>query len=186
MNMTFPFVKVFENVIPVENCKAIVAEFEKTPEEFIQREIEDYIKFTEINLNKGQKWSKAIQYMMSVCNSLYHEYKKEFDIDFLQVPEVYGFEEFRMKRYLVNNHDEFKLHVDVNDCESASRYMSFLIYLNDVEEGGETTFGRNDEVVVKPKAGNVLMFPPLWTYLHTGKKPISGSKYILTTYLKYS
>ena len=63
--------------------------------------------------------------------------------------------------------------------------ISYLFYLNDVEEGGETIFGINGEWRIQPKAGNLLMFPPLWTHPHQGKKPISGPKYIMTTYLNY-
>lgn len=183
--MEFPFVKVYDNVLHPDNCKMIIQAFEKTKDEYIERNIDDYIKFTEINFNKSHKWDKVVQNLLSVCNTYYAAYKAEFNIDWLQFPESYGFEEFRMKRYFPNDHDEFKLHVDVNDYESSRRYLSYLFYLNDVDEGGETTFGREDEVVIKPKAGRLLMFPPLWTYLHTGKKPISGTKYILTTYNTY-
>lgn len=184
--MMFPFVKVYDNVLHPDNCKALINAFENSQEQYIQRNIEDYIKFTEINLNNNKVWTKAIESLLSVCKVCYEEYKKEFEIDYIQFPQEYGFEQFRMKRYFPNNNDEFKLHVDVDDNESSSRYLSYLFYLNDVEEGGETTFGRNDELKIKPKAGRLLMFPPFWTYIHTGKKPISGKKYILTTYNRYA
>lgn len=183
--MNFPYVKIYENVLQPANCKALIEMFEKSKEDHIVRNIGDYIKFTEINFSKHPRWNSIIKSLLDVFSEYHKRYAKDFDIDFLQFPEEYGFEEFRMKRYFPNDNDEFKLHVDVNDGESSKRYLSYLLYLNDVEEGGETTFGKNDELVIKPKAGNLLMFPPLWTYLHTGKKPISGNKYILTTYNTY-
>lgn len=183
--MEFPYVKVFEDALSEENCKILIDEFENSSLEYIHRDIDGYIKFTELNLHRNPKWENVLQSMVMLCNYYTELYKKEFNIDKIQFPEEYGFEEMRMKRYLVNDYDEFRMHVDVEDYVSASRFVSFLFYLNDVEEGGETTFGRNNEIVIKPKRGNLLMFPPLWTHIHTGKKPISGSKYILTTYLKY-
>ena len=50
-------------------------------------------------------------------------------------PETYGYEAIRMKRYLANDYDRFDPHVDVIDHNSARRFLSFFIYLNDVEEG---------------------------------------------------
>lgn len=183
--MNLPYIKVFDDVLHPGNCEALINMFENSKEEFVVRDIEHYIKFTEINFNEHKKWSKIIDSLLNVFLKCYKEYQQHFKIDGLQFPENFGFEELRMKRYLPNDYDEFCLHVDVNDSESSKRYLSYLLYLNDVEEGGETTFGRDDEFFVKPKAGRLLMFPPLWTHVHTGKKPISGPKYILTSYNNY-
>jgi hypothetical protein len=96
---------------------------------------------------------------------------------------------FRMKKYEPNGLDEFAHHVDVGNYASARRFMAFFWYLNDVTEGGETTFeyNRNAEpwLSVKPEVGQMLMFPPLWPWGHTGKKPLSGPKYIIGGYLHY-
>ena len=91
-------------------------------------------------------------------------------------PSRYGFEEFRLKRYLPNGVDEFRNHVDVTRYATARRFLVFFLYLNDTE-GGETVF-TNYDLRVKPRAGRILMFPPFWTHPHTGKKPINKPKYI--------
>jgi len=62
--------------------------------------------------------------------------------------------------------------------------MVVFLYLNDVEEGGETYFPQLD-VSITPKRGRALMFPANWMYFHQGKKPISNPKYIIGTYLHY-
>lgn len=99
-------------------------------------------------------------------------------------PSRYGFEQFRIKHYLNNDEDMFKTHVDVHSLEASKRFFLFFWYLNDVEEGGETTFD-NLDIKVQPRAGRLVMFPPYWMYPHTGQKPISGPKYLLSTYLNY-
>ena len=68
--------------------------------------------------------------------------------------------------------------------EDAARAFVFSIYLNDVEEGGETEFPELD-LTVTPKCGTMLLFPSTWTYLHRGNTPISNDKYILGSYLHY-
>ena len=57
------------------------------------------------------------------------------------------------------------------------RIVTFLFYLNDVEEGGETFFYNGK---VKPEAGKLILFPATWTYNHKGNMPISNDKYIVT------
>ena len=98
-------------------------------------------------------------------------------------PSRYGFEEFRLKRYLPNDIDEFRNHVDVSNYENARRFLVFFLYLDDNEKG-HTTFPQSN-ISVQPKAGRILMFPPMWTHLHAGTKPVDKPKYIIGSYLHY-
>ncbi len=66
----------------------------------------------------------------------------------------------------------------------SARYLVFLWYLNDVDEGGETAFVDID-MKVAPRAGRLLMFPPYWMYQHAGLPPVSNDKYIISTYLMF-
>ena len=92
-------------------------------------------------------------------------------------------EDFRVKKYRKGTDDRFSTHVDVGDHASARRFLAFFIYLNTIEEGGETAFPGIK--TVKPKCGRVLMFPPLWTFPHEGRPTISDHKYIVGSYLHY-
>ncbi len=65
-----------------------------------------------------------------------------------------------------------------NEC----RAFVFSIYLNDVEEGGETEF-LHFKKRVQPKAGRIVIWPAGFPYLHRGNPPLSGEKYILTSWL---
>ena len=49
---------------------------------------------------------------------------------------------------------------------------------------GATSFEEYN-ITVRPERGKLLMFPPTWTYLHTGHKPIKTPKYIIGSYLHY-
>ena len=64
------------------------------------------------------------------------------------------FEQIRFKKYLPNNKDEFKSHVDVGDYASARRFLVFFLYLNNNLEG-ETSFEEYD-VKVTPERGKVI------------------------------
>ena len=86
---------------------------------------------------------------------LIEEYKIKFNIN--QFPDDYAYEQLRIKKYMPNDKDEFKLHVDVEDYPTAKRFLVFFVYLNDNEKG--LTCFPDYDIKVKPKAGRVLMFP---------------------------
>ena len=64
----------------------------------------------------------------------------------------------------------------------SDRAFVFSIYLNDVEEGGETEFLHFSKRV-KPKTGRIVIWPAAFPYLHRGNPPLSGEKYILTSWM---
>jgi hypothetical protein len=71
-------------------------------------------------------------------------------------------------------------HIDSRETLVSERVITFIWYLNNVDEGGETEFYN---LKVTPKQGNILFFPAGWLYPHSGKMPISNDKYIITGWL---
>jgi len=66
--------------------------------------------------------------------------------------------------------------------QNEARAFVFSIYLNDVEEGGETEFLHFSKRV-KPKTGRIVIWPAAFPYVHRGNPPLSGKKYILTSWM---
>jgi hypothetical protein len=64
------------------------------------------------------------------------------------------------------------------------RILSWILYLNDVEEGGETEF-LYQSLRFKPKAGTFILFPAHFTHTHRGNPPLSGVKYIATGWIEF-
>ena len=67
---------------------------------------------------------------------------------------------------------------------SLHRVLLYVLYLNDVEEGGETEFYYQN-VKARPKKGSLLIAPCYFTHTHRGNMPISNDKYILTSWLQF-
>ena len=59
-----------------------------------------------------------------------------------------------------------------------SRTLAWMVYLNDVEEGGETEF-LYQSTKIKPEKGKVVIWPGSFTHLHRGNPPMQD-KYIAT------
>ena len=66
--------------------------------------------------------------------------------------------------------------------ENECRVLAYAIYLNDVAEGGETEF-LNHKKRVKAKKGRIVIWPASFPYAHRGNPPLSGEKYILTSWM---
>jgi hypothetical protein len=97
--------------------------------------------------------------------------------------KVTGFNEmFRIYKYSPGQ--RFKMHRDGSYIrnEHEKSFYTFLIYLNDDFEGGETEF--EGLFTVAPKKGSALVFHhPL---RHEGKTLISGLKFVLRTDIMYT
>lgn len=78
----------------------------------------------------------------------------------------------------------FNFHHEAGNRNSMNRVMTYLIYLNDIDEGGETEF-LYQGLRVKPEAGKIVYFPAYFTHVHRGNPVLSGQdKYILTGWLE--
>lgn len=67
---------------------------------------------------------------------------------------------------------------------SRDRLLAWILYLNDVEEGGETEF-LYQSLRFKPKTGTFILFPAHFTHTHRGNPPLSGVKYIATGWIEF-
>jgi len=178
------FARVYDDVISPDVCEFLIQTFENNNN--LHQVIRDDKKpnFTQFNLTENKSKSSDIETIHEYLISKVIQYKKSYYdlMDDVCFPSTNLFEQLRIKRYINNGEELFDTHVDVADYSGSRRFLSFLFYLNDVSEGGETTF---DGLTITPKAGRMLIFPPIWLYPHKGHAPISNNKYIMSTYLHY-
>jgi hypothetical protein len=75
-------------------------------------------------------------------------------------------------------------HSETTNRQLCNRILAWTLYLNDVEEGGETEFLYYPKRV-KPKAGTFVLWPAGFTHTHRGNPPISNTKYIVTGWIEF-
>ena len=78
-----------------------------------------------------------------------------------------------------------EIYPQINNTDALHRSLLFMFYLNDIDEGGETEFFYQKKKI-KPKAGSMVIAPAGFTHTHRGNKPISGDKYILTSWVLFN
>jgi len=174
-------IQIHEEALSPQTCQDLIEIFEanEDKQEFVDREKKPC--FTQFNLTEHSADYKALHNQLIRNTQEYRDGYFEF-IDRRVFPDTHAFEQFRIKRYNPGGDERFDTHVDVIDHPTARRFLSFMWYLNDVDEGGLTVF---DDLSVKPQTGKLIIFPPLWMFPHRGEAPISNPKYILSTYLHY-
>jgi hypothetical protein len=178
------YIRKYDNVVDDKFCDNLIQQFDSCPEQY-EKQSQGEMSFTQIHLLANPVWETEVAYLVDVFKDSIKRYRKDCNIgyDTNIWPQKYGFEGPRLKRYLPDGVDQFGNHVDVADHESARRFLVFFLYLDD-NDGGATTFP--DYGFTSPcKKGSLLMFPPLWPWMHAGKKPIDKPKYILGSYLNY-
>ena len=69
-------------------------------------------------------------------------------------------------------------HCEDSTWDCSARQLAWTVYLNDVEEGGETEF-LYQGIKLRPKRGKVAIWPGSFTHLHRGNPP-GSTKFIAT------
>ena len=75
-------------------------------------------------------------------------------------------------------------HCENAEMKARNRILAFMVYLNDVTEGGETEF-LYQKCRFKPEKNTMLVWPTQFTHVHRGNPPLSNDKYIITGWVEY-
>jgi len=76
-------------------------------------------------------------------------------------------------------------HCDATGVEINRRVLVVMLYLNTIEEGGETEFLYQSRRI-SPVQGTLVFFPPAWTHTHRGNPPLKGTKYVMVSWLEFT
>lgn len=75
-------------------------------------------------------------------------------------------------------------HCENTKRSHGDRILAILLYLNDIDDGGETEF-LYQSIRVKPKKGSLIMFPAYFTHTHRGNPPLKQEKYNMATWINF-
>ena len=180
------YIRVYDDALEPAFCASMIEAFASLEKHQVRngrgmRRGLDNSSWTELDIERFADAGFRALFRDQVDRGL-ERYNKDIGLT-IALPNSPVTAELRMKRYRPGQSEQFELHFDAI-YEKANRYLVYLWYLNDVEDGGETRFPRLD-YEVRPKAGRLLMFPPYWMYQHEGAPPRSGDKYIVGTYLLF-
>lgn len=90
---------------------------------------------------------------------------------------------FNIQRYLPNQ-GFHAWHTERHNVNTSLRHLTFMTYLNDVNEGGETEFYYQN-LKIKPEKGLTVIWGTDWTFTHRGIPSKTETKYITTGHFYY-
>lgn len=193
------FIGVYENAFPHELCNALISEFESlraanlvlsrqqtesvsklnkdTQAVFASRLLCDSSTYGD--LVKAETYAHANACMWNYLNQYLDKY------DTLRPPNSGAMSVYTQKIQRTDigggYHD---WHYESDTRGNSGRVLLYLVYLNDVAEGGETEllyYHRR----IKPKAGTMIVIPSAFTHTHRGNPPLSNTKYIFNGWLEF-
>lgn len=142
-------------------------------------------KSTDITIHprdlKQQEYKVAREYIDCLFGC-YKNYTEQFPFLGSIMPSTF-IGSFNIQKYLSGGH--FKLpHTERTSVQNSFRVLAWMTYLNDVVDGGTTTF-THQSMEVKPSKGKTLIWPAEWTHAHVGNIVNSGEKYIITGWMHF-
>ena len=171
-------------------CDEIVNFFEANPVEQSIGTIggginESQKKTTDISIKpkllEQEKYKIFNTYIKNLVNC-FNDYKEQWP--FLNTIKGVEIGTFNLQKYSPGGHFS-AVHTERASSSTMHRVLAFMTYLNDVEEGGETSFHYYD-MKVQPKKGKTIIWPAEWTHAHSGGLVKQGCKYIVTGWIQFA
>ena len=189
------FIGVFDNAATDEYCDSLVEFFErmkylgsdvyyheyaKTPPTWRNNSVYFYMNENDpLIVSQHQKQFHLFNDAVRKCYDLYA--KKYFTIT-------------ELGRHVLNN--DIKLqktvpvegyhywHCEVGSIRDGRRFLFCALFLNDVDEGGETEFLYQHRRV-KPVKGRIIICPTAFTHTHRGNPPLNTAKYMINGWMEF-
>ena len=185
------YIYIKKNSLPDMLCDEIIEKFEEQDgkhegETFagVNKDIKDTTDFLipKKTDNLNSEWKDIEECLYKELYKEINEYKKSINSDEYSHLLVESHTDYFMIQKYKKDIGKYVYHTDgyIDIYKKRSRVITFLWYLNDVLEGGETEFMN---LKINPRKGSLLLFPSTWNYPHRGNIPTSSDKYIITGWL---
>lgn len=179
------YLEEYENALDKDLCDYIIQNFleEKNKHDGItsggiNKDVKNTTDF-HLKNNTNELWSQIDNKLYEALNKCLVQYRNKYES--FRIYTKIDDTGFQIQRY-IKNEGFYIYHHDFLADTQKFRILTFLFYLNDVEEGGETEFfyGRTK---ITPNAGKCVLFPSSWTFPHRAIMPLSNDKFIITGWL---
>ena len=193
--ITDPYIFCLDNMLSKEECNDIIKKFEDhidiTSQGVTGRGVDLDIKNSkDLNISQVEGWEKEDELFFNIINSSmkqYYDYiNSKHNLSFFTTKErliIYPQREtITDTGYQIQKTEPGKgyvWHHDGQFDQFKTRELTYILYLNDVDEGWTQFYNGNQ---VSPRAGRVIIFPATWTYIHQGYPP-KQTKYLMTGWL---
>ena len=180
---------VVKNHLTDEYCDYLIEKFERDDKKRvgrIGRGVDLSMKRSiDLCLSDMSDWDTDDEYMCKLIGEIAQEWHDIYAGPFSMIDYSSNFADTGYQIQKTSPGEFYKWHHDFCVIDGNPRILTFIWYLNTIEDksGGYTEF--IDGTKIQPEKGKLVVFPATWTYLHRGFPPAEGSpdKYICTGWL---
>ena len=187
------FVEIYDNVVSPEFCEHAIAHYhalERTRRAYSRQQAEGINKVDkdggvaylvdDPNIQKFTTPSDILEQFHESSAKCYNHYAEKFgilssmklsmhqNVQLQKTPRTGGYHMWHCEHSL----------------RSASRAVFVQLYLNTIEEGGETEFLYQSKRI-NAVQGRLLMCPAGYTHTHRGNPPLKGDKFTINSWIEY-
>ena len=173
----------YENSISHRICDNIINNFEsETPENIICNKLFN-TQLLKINPNT-ENWKQLDSKISATISKFIPDYISTAR----ETIKIFPYNSFNDNGYTIckfnKNLGYNKDHTNFNwNDKLGVSILSVMIFINTIDDGGEVEFSNGK--IIKPKKGNMVIFPSCWDILWKNNVPKSDDNYIITTNLFY-
>jgi len=187
------FIGVYENAFSKEYCEAAIAYFDKSKESGFTKNRQKVENISATLKNDEALFAHDVEeinvnytILIPKFNDVFWKiYKEQYALKFSVLNEAGSHNNYAFKIQKTEIGGGYHTwHFESDSRGNCHRVLAWTLYLNDVEEGGETEF-LYQHLRVKPKAGTLIIWPAAFTHTHRGNPPLSNTKYIITGWTEF-
>jgi hypothetical protein len=178
------FLEVYDKTFLPEQCKKIIDYINDLEERTILIDMptpNHIIDDKGVNLVHHydfKSWSWIAEFILPTITSYVNDYLQKYSI---LAPQRFLLYDVKVKK--INEGGGFHTwHYESASYDTLDRILVVQLYLNTIEEGGETEFLYLKKRV-NAEEGRIIIFPAGFTHTHRGNPPLNRDKYILTTWV---
>tara|TARA_B000000557_G_C20766507_1_gene439711 strand:- start:379 stop:1224 length:846 start_codon:yes stop_codon:yes gene_type:complete len=196
-----PFIWIKDQALPVDFCNAAIERFQNDTRVSQGRcgtdgTVKNIKKSNDLCISNQEDWDDISQVFYESLGSALKEYlahiHSHYALECYDDNSFFDWAEFTCtkgdglidKGYQIQEtepYNNYDWHDDamINWERQEERTLTYIWYLNNIYENGETEFMNG--LKVPPRAGRLLIFPSCWTYMHRGRRLYGHyNKYICT------
>ena len=189
------FIGVFHNIVSKEYCDKVIAHYERMnslgntftrqQDENVEKNKKDTYTYSLENesdpvvVGENSQIAKGFSEAVWLGHNIYQD-----NYGTLQSLAKYKLSETIKIQKTIPTGGYHLWHCEQASIVSGRRLMLAILYLNTVEDGGETEF-LYQRKRVSAQAGTLMLCPAGFTHTHRGNPPLSGDKYIMNTWLEF-
>ena len=143
---------------------------------------QEYVYGTDKSISQADPSDEKNTYIYETLRKAFDDVARDYAAAHGITEEPKLFPTYPIKKYMAGTF--MGAHFDQQEGDERLK-VSFVMYLNDDYEGGEIYFPLQN-ITIKPDAGDLVIFPSNFMFMHRALPVKTGIKYSVVTMLDYS